>query len=425
MRFPSAFFRFGIPLLMTITTLPTVGDSRPGEWEIRDGRFFRDGEWQFLKIGKPLRNFASEKEVNQLIADLDVLEEKGYAVLELDCYWHHFDKTGDGAVDVSLEPLRRLVSAIDDRGMIPCLSVETYGVGGGFLPDAFWDRHPDALAVNAQGKLVSDDEYGTGARVPSLYSPAYLEASRNFIRDLTAGLDHEKFLWFETTVEPQYMGNQDLCYSKHARRAYEDWLERTGADGPPFPDSFPVPEEFITDKTWNRFRAEYLADWVDGDAAVFREAAGPDAYIAVDYLETCGADMRRRLGDPITFLERLASPDIVQVNWHWHVANGEPNHCAYENIRKATAKTGRNWALSEHMTLNASDYDPDDVPAMLKNTVAQGNRLGWEFASVSPISSSHFALYHDDWSPKPLISVVDDRWEEWMEMVRAAGPAPP
>jgi hypothetical protein len=404
-------------LLIMVPFAPAL-HARPEGWEIREGKFMRNGEWIFLKIGKPLRNFADPRDVDRLIADLDTLQAKHYTALELNCYWHHFDKTGDGIPDVSLEPLRRLIDAISDRGMIPCLSVETYGVGGGFLPGAFWEKHPDALAVNAQGREVSDDEYGTGAKVPSLYSPAYIEASRNFIRHLTAGLNHEKILWFETTVEPQYMGNQDLCYSVHARRAYEEWLRRNDLAGIPFPVTFPIPQTFVTDPLWNRFRAEYLADWVNGDAAVFREVAGADAYIAVDYLETCGEEMRRRLGDPITFLTRLTSADVLQVNWHWHVANDEPNHCAYENVRKVMAATGRSWAISEHMTLNASDYSPARVPQMLRNTLAQGNRLGWEFVSVSPITASDFSLYHDDWSPKPLMAVVEDRWQEWMALVR-------
>lgn len=358
--------------------------------------------------------------MSRLVEDLDLLQAKGYHALELNCYWHHFDQTGNGVPDVSLEPLRRLIDAIYARGMIPCLSVETYGVGGGQIPDAFWEKHPDAVAVNAEGKAVSDSEYGTRARVPSIFSPAYLEASRNFIRHLTAGLGHEKILWFETTVEPQYMGNQDLCFSEHARRAYSDWKESEATEAPPFPETFPAEPGFIRHPAWNRFRAEYLASWIDGDAAVYREVAGNGAYIAVDYLETCGPEMNRRLGDSEIFLRKLTSPDILQVNWHWHVQRGEPNHCAYENVRKALAETGRSWALSEHMTLNASDYAPKDVPAMLANTLAQGNRLGWEFVSVSPITESNFALYHDDWSAKPLMAVVEENWEKWIDLVRRA-----
>ena len=38
--------------------------------ELRDGKLFVDGKWTFLKIGKPLRNFADAGEVDQLIRDL-------------------------------------------------------------------------------------------------------------------------------------------------------------------------------------------------------------------------------------------------------------------------------------------------------------------------------------------------------------------
>lgn len=411
---------FAILPLFLLTLATSTSYSRPPGWEIRDGRFFRDGEWVFLKIAKPLRNFADPATVDQLIADLDLLAKKGYNTFELNCYWHHFDQTGDGKPDVSLEPLRNLISAIYDRGLFPCLSIETYGVGGGQIPDGFWKRHPDAVATNADGRKVNDTEYGTLAVVPSLFSPAYLNASRTFIHELTAGLNHEKLLYFETTVEPQYIGNQYIDYTPHARRAYEHWLAENKIEGPAFPEKFPVPETFREDPTWNRFRAEYLAEWVNRDAAAFREAAGSDAYIAVDYLETCGPEMPRRLGDSRIFLNNLRAADILQVNWHWHVARGEPNFCAYQNVDQVMEETGRNWAVTEHMTLNASDYRPQTAPAMLRNTLERGTRFGWEFVSVSASSEGHFSLYEDDWSPKPLIAVVDENWEAWLSEIRTA-----
>lgn len=392
--------------------------ARPEGVEIRDGKLFRQGEWVFLKIGKPLRNFAREEEVNQLIADLPLLRAKGYTALSINCYWHHFDRTGDGVPDVPLEPLRRLIDAIHASGMFPVLSIETYGVGGGFLPDAFWEKHPDSVAVNSLGKAVSDDEYGTGARVPSLFSAAYLEVSRSFIRHITAAVDNSKVLYYETTVEPQYMGNQDLCFSRHAAAAYEAWLEKSRVEGPAFPSPFPAPAEFVRHPVWNRFRAEYLAEWVNGDAAAFRSVAGEDAYIAVDYLETCGEEMPRRLGDSRTFLEKLTAADVLQVNWHWHVPLHAPNHCAYENVRDVARRMGRQWTLTEHMTLNASDYNPLHVEEMLRNTLRQGNRFGWEFVSVSPSTRGYFALYNDDWSPKPLMAVVEENWDKWLALVR-------
>src|SRR5690554_1632791 len=71
---------------------------------LQDGRLYVDGEWVFLKIAKPLRDFSHEGQVNALIADLDILAAKGYNCITLNCYWHHFDHTGDGNIDVSLGP---------------------------------------------------------------------------------------------------------------------------------------------------------------------------------------------------------------------------------------------------------------------------------------------------------------------------------
>jgi len=48
-----------------------------------------------------------------------------------------FDLNGDGIPDKSLEPLNKLINAIYEKGMYPCLSVETYAVGGGAIPDGF------------------------------------------------------------------------------------------------------------------------------------------------------------------------------------------------------------------------------------------------------------------------------------------------
>jgi hypothetical protein len=105
-----------------------ASEAREADWAIHDGKLYVDGRWVFLKIGKPLRVFSDPKVCQKLAEDLPTLKAKGYNALELNCYWHHFDKDGDGTIDVSLEPLAQLIGAIHAQGMFPCLSVETYGV---------------------------------------------------------------------------------------------------------------------------------------------------------------------------------------------------------------------------------------------------------------------------------------------------------
>src|SRR5690606_19183228 len=56
-------------------------DEKPA-WKIENGKFYRDGEWVFLKIAKPLRNFADGNAVQQLIGDLDRLKSKRFNVIE-------------------------------------------------------------------------------------------------------------------------------------------------------------------------------------------------------------------------------------------------------------------------------------------------------------------------------------------------------
>jgi hypothetical protein len=397
-------------------------DEKPAVWKIENGKFYRDGEWVFLKIAKPLRNFADANAVQQLINDLDKLKSKQYNTIEINCYWHHFDHDGDGNPDVSLEPLNRLINTIYSKGMMPCLSVETYAVGGGQMPAGFWDRFPDADAINDQGKTVTDTEYGFGSRVVSIFHDGYRDAARTFIKTLTAGVDHEKVLYFETTVEPQYMGTINLCFSTHAKRAYTAWLAENGVtdSGASMPATFPIPQSFLDNSHWNKFRAQFLADWVNGDAAAFREIAGEDAYIAVDYLDAEESTMARRMGIPEEFLAHLHAPNIIQVNWSWFFPTNQPNQKAYDRVHHANQAYNRDWAITEHMTFNGSDFNhfsDDELRRILQNTLTQGTRFGWEFVSIDNATNGSFSLYNDDWSPKRVMGIVDLHWDEWLKHI--------
>lgn len=406
-----------------VSTLLSAQTPPQKAWEIRDGKFYRNGEWIFLKVGKPLRNFADTGAVERLIDDLDVLKAKHYNAIEINCYWHHFDHDGDGVPDVSLAPLNRLIDAVYERGMMPCLSVETYSVGGGQMPREFWERFPDADAINDAGNTVTDTEYGFGSRVVSIFHEGYRTAARKFIETLTEGIDSRKVLYFETTVEPQFMGIINLCYSLHARKAYDEWREQNGraALAPPMPTTFPIPQSFVENEYWNAFRAEFLANWVNDDAAAFRKVAGPDAYVAVDYLDAEEHTMRRRLGNPEIFLTHLTAPDIIQVNWSWYFPTNTPNQKAYDRVRQVSKTYGRDWAITEHMTFNGSDftqYSDAELRQILRNTLVQGTRFGWEFVSIDASTAGSFSLYNDDWTPKRVMAVVDQHWEDWLATVR-------
>ena len=407
------------------------------EVELYHGKLWIDGVHRFLKIGKPQLNFSCATWIDAFIPELAIVRAKGFDVLELNCYWHHFDPDGDGRIDPALlGPLNRLIQAIASHGMFASLSVETYGVGGGQVPAGFWEAHPDALAIDSSGEKVQDDEYGYNCAVPSLFDKDYLDRSRSFIRELAGGLDCSKILWYETTVEPQYMGTHWLDYSPAAKAAYGAWLRQNRLNGPAFPESFPGPESFLSDPVWNRFRAEWLADWINGDAQAFREVAGADAWIAVDYLDAEEATMRKRCGDPLTFLRHLTAANIVQINWTWHNMERKPNLKAYRRVRQAMEETGRDWAVTEHMTINGTDYHAHEMEALLRNTIANSTHFGWEFVdiladrddpSVKPgavlpgaFKPSHFSVYGPDWQPKPAMAVVDERWDEWMGEIQIA-----
>lgn len=405
--------------------------------ELKQGKLFVDGEYCFLKIGKPLRNFGSKDEIEQLIEDLDTLRDKHYNCIELNCYWHHMDRDGDGLVDVDVEPLKRLIDEINARDMFASLSVETYGVGGGQIPDGFWEEHPGNIAVGIDGNEVSDTEFGYMSKVPSLYSKDYLRLSRAYITDLASRIDASKILYFETTVEPQYMGDVWIDYSARAHEAYDKWVaENAISQAQPFPSTFPVSQEFTYDPIWNRFRSEWLAGWVCGDAQAFRDAAGDDAWVACDYLDPEESTVLARCGDPIVYLRGLGAIDIIQVNWHWHYASRAPNLKAYQRVRQVNEETGRDWVIAEHMTINGTDYHPEEMEGLLLNTIRNGTQFGWEFVDVAAdpdgpdvpegevlpgmFKPAHFSVYDKDWNPKPSMAVVEDQWDRWLNEIHAA-----
>ena len=391
------------------------------KWSIHDGKFWLDDKWVFIKAAKPLVNYGTDWGCKQVKDVLEILRRKYYNAIELNCYWHYFDFNGDGEIDVSLEPLADLINTIYNMGMYPCLSVETYSVGGGTIPEPFWERYPDAFAMDQDGKKVSDEEYGFGTKVVSIFHEGYRETVHKYIKNLVSGLPHEKILYYETTVEPQYMGTVNLCYSEAARTEYNKWRKANGiTDAASEMPAVPVPMEFVRNETWNKFRAQFLAKWVNEDAAAYRSVAGPKAHVAMDYLDASEATMRSRDGNPEEFLRALTGPDIIQVNWHWHLTEGQPNQKAYDRVWKIKNETGRDWAITEHMTFNGEDYTANSeqkLDAILMNTLNQGTRFGWEFTNSLNSTDDSFCLYFDGWTPKRVIKNVDDNWAYWLYQV--------
>ena len=166
--------------------------------EIQDGKLLIDGQWTFLKTGCPLANFATE----DLKGTVDVLKTKGYNNIKINLYWDHFDTNCDGELDKSLNKLNELINHLADIGIYCDLSFETYNVGGGGVSPAFFDAHPDAQAVNSDGQLAFDGEYGTGKKIPSIFHPAYLDASRTFMKNVLQGVDTSKILYYEGRACP-------------------------------------------------------------------------------------------------------------------------------------------------------------------------------------------------------------------------------
>ncbi len=390
------------------------------KWEIKNGKFYLDGEWVFLKIARPLIDYGWEPTVDALITNLDKLREKyHYNVIEISCYWHFFDTNGDGVIDRGLAPLNKMINAVYDRGMYPTISTEIYSVGGAQIPEGFWATYPDAYAIDDKGNEVNDTEYGFGTKVVSQFHQGFQQTSRTFIKNLFSGIDTDKILYYDTTVEPQYMGSIPLCYSDAAKSAYAQWrIDNNITDqASEMPASFPIPSSFIKNATWNKFRAQHLAEWINGDAAAYREVAGHSAYVATDYLDADESVQYLRCGDPIEFLTHLTATNIIQVNWHWHLGNNAPNNKAYERVWQVKNNTGRDWAIAEHMTLNGSDFNrhtESGIELIFENALAQGTRFGFEFVNVRNNTTDPFTLYHSDWSSKRIMNIADKYWGWWI-----------
>jgi hypothetical protein len=197
---------------------------------------------------------------------------------------------------------------------------------------------------------------------------------------------------------------------------------------------------FVGSRAWNIFRARKLAEWINGDAlALEAGAGGAPLWIATDYLDAEDNTMVKRLGDPIEMLRNLTEPNIIQVNWSWCNIERKPNKKAYERVHKVMRKHGKDWAVTEHMTINGTDYHREDIEGLLKNTLENGTRFGWEFVDIAPdlddpsttpnavlpgdFKPQHFSLYDGNWDPKPTMAVIDTTWNRWLSLAKNEEPS--
>jgi hypothetical protein len=185
-------------------------------------------------------------------------------------------------------------------------------------------------------------------------------------------------------------------------------------------------------KAWNRFRAQQLAEWINGDARAMQAGAGnTDIWIAADYLDAEADTNTQRLGDPLEMLRNLTEVDIIQINWSWCNVARQPNLRAYQRVHQVMQETGKDWVITEHMTVNGADYFAEDVEGLLRNTLENGTRFGWEFVDIAAdrddpstrpndilpgdFKPQHFSLYDAQWQPKPVMHLIESNWDFWME----------
>jgi hypothetical protein len=320
---------------------PSICRVAPGEtWELREGRFYRNGEWVFIKTGKLLRAFAEAKTADMVMADIDILMDwLNFNNISLNIYPDTFDADADGSIDPARREayanLGRILDHCWKRGGFCSLSFETYNIGGGGTPARFFEQHPEAIAINALGEKARDHEYtvSDGKLVPSVYHPAYHAWSRTFIRNFLSGLGADRcarLLFVETTVEPQYpgacrVGDKDprrafSDFNEAAQTAFSQWQQRFPEGDPhrtqlSWPTTVEGRSKLLGNRLFNDFRAWGLAKWVSEDAEAIRSAAR-DVYIAVDYNGRFDDKHSLRVGTRDVFLTELKGIDIIDGdNW--------------------------------------------------------------------------------------------------------------
>lgn len=447
----------GIGLLVGLAGLSVVAMAVPGQgkvrqvgpdetWEMRDGRFYQNGHWVFVRSGKFLDGLEHADAAERVIPIIDILvDKKDYNCFSLNIYPDRFDLDGDGRVDPArrraYEGIARVIDHCWRRGVFCALSFETYNVGGGGVPQSLFDRHPDMVAINGLGEPARDTEYvvdlqGATRPIPSIFHPAYLKWSRGFMVNFLKGLGPERtsrLLYVETTVEPQYsgacnVGDKDprraaLDFSVAAHRAHEKWnaglsREDPRRDAVHWPTTQAERDVVIGHWVFNEFRGQALGEWVSGDIAAIRSVI-PEVYIAVDYNGRFDDPLNLRVGDHDAFLEAIRGADIIQVAphtpWPWGTAS-------WNDVIRVNRRAGKGWAISEHMTVTGSwPQDDGQLTRILDNTLVRGTRWGWDMVKIAnTFPADGFSLYREDWS-SPVLDVIEGpNWDKWLVKIGAA-----
>jgi hypothetical protein len=410
------------------------GSSRPRFWSIRNGRFYVDDQWVFLKTGKLLRVFGTATTTNQFVADINVMiDPLRYNHIVFNIYPDQFDTTASGRVDASRQPgvevIKKLIDHCWARGVFVSLSIETYNVGGGGVPTKLFQLYPDVVALNALLEEARDIEYSgvNGKRIPSIHHPRYLKWSRDFIRNFLRALGDERasqLLYVETTVEPQYLGRNNvdsdqrraaLDYSESARVAFETWRNALPIGDARRAFTWPTNQvqrdSSIGNSTFNQFRGEALGRWVTGDIEAIRSVV-PDVYVAVDYNNRFDDPNRLRMGDPDTFLGNVVGAEVIQIAPHaphWGATS-------WNDVHRVNNQQQKGWAISEHMTANGGFPASDsEMTAILDNTLLRGTRWGWDLVNVANnFPNDVFHLYQTNWTSTVLDIIEGTNWNAWL-----------
>ena len=395
-------------------------------WEgayIEDSHLEINGTPTFLKTGWIGDNLQAD-----LTDRVGKLVEKGYNSSSIGCFHKEMEITnatsGGAAFYRPLTQLNNFISTAAASGLVQCIDFQTENVGGVNAAKYLFDWYPNTQAYDSSGQPAVDSEYDSYAKIQSLFAPGYLNRSRNFMTYILKNIDLDKITFYETTVEPQYIGTLLLDYSVEAYNEWRYWLSwryslstlnslwsttYTSYTQIAMPTNSASAQWDI----WQTWRSYGLANWVNGDIQTIRNVVGERALVATDML--IANRMDNRMGNPTNFCNSVY-PNVFQVNWTWH--NNAPWDVGYDLMTPIAFE--KNIALSEHMTFSGIFCPgiPDDADTLLMRTLSRGNAFGWYFINFRPITSSGGCLYNDDWTPKANIAVIDNNNAHYMNLAR-------
>ena len=232
-----------------------------------------------IKSVNPECMFSGKENPEEYLQYPKLLKQRGYNGIKIITKWYQFDTDGDGTADdqKAVDNLKELMQKTVDEGMYINLHVMSYPQGRGGVPNAFFDKNPDAQAhgfplkadrypdlSKAPRKWTdchyksptgilrdtsfpgwADDPYCNDvtqagvqnyAKMPAISNQAYKDTQRTFVKDFFKKIGPDllaSVIYFDVSDETSYqIGNPEsqtggwLDFSDNARKAFSEFIQK-------------------------------------------------------------------------------------------------------------------------------------------------------------------------------------------------------